>query len=622
MKRVAYLTAIVVALVTASAVFFLNSYDFKSEGSNFTITKASIDATVYQDASMDVISEYHYRFHQSGFTFLYQAINKKGIGSITDIVISQNGQPFQYVESRDCYNATLAPKTYCIGDEGSRYIIGWGIAGYSNGDNEYTVSYKAQDVAQVYRDFTLLDYQFIGDETPEPIRNISIDLHLPVDKARKDEVYLFGHNNYGGNINMVDGSHAQFEVPYNGPNTFVEVTTLFPSDVMKVMPKDQDILESRLALEKSFQEETKAKFKSMQQTGYMIYGVVILISIIVLLTALLHRKKYKPIDLMMPEYQREIDVTIPPAKAHAVYNIIHGKYQVSTAISATLLSLVYKKAIDLDFEGEDAVYKNNLDESIVLDETEQLLYDFIFGVMTNEDVITQKEFKKAVNRHGKQASEFYDRFDRVVKKSIKGYRDDMSQSSTMTFIIIGAIISVFATMLYYTYAGFVLMIMPLIVIALSGIAIILVAPSRLLTPKGQEQYDYWAAVHKFFKDFSRLDDYELPQYIMWEQYMVYAVALDVADDVIRQLKVSYPQYMNASNQPSILRTYMNVQLYRAFSRSMMGNVVTSSRSSYRQTQSVNGIRSSGRGGFSGGFGGGGFSGGGGFGGGGGGFGVR
>lgn len=622
MKKVVVLTAVIAALITLSAVFFLGTYDFKSDGTNFNIAKLNIDATIYEDGSLEVENEYFYQFHDDWFTFAYQTINKKGLSSISDVTVSQGGIQFKYVEERNCYTANLNANEFCVEDEGNRYVIGWGIEGYDRGLNEYTITYTAHDAVQVFRDFALLDFQFVGDESSEPFNNINIDLHFPVDASRKDELYLFGHNSYGGNIKLIDGSHAQFNVPYNGPYTFVEVTSMFPSDVMNVSNViNKDILEDRLALEQSFQDKDKEVRRQKQFTGYMVYGGLAIVSILLLLGAMSHRKKYKQIIFDLPEYQREIDLSVSPAKAHAIYTLKNGKYKVSTAISATLLSLVYKKAIEMDFENDDVLYRNNHDDSIVLDETEALLFQFIFGIVTTEETITQKEFKKTVTKKGKQATEFYTQFDRVVQKSIRGFKDDMSQSMTVTLMIIGVLLQIAAALIYGIFGSYVLVLAPVMIIAISTIAILLLSSSRILTEKGEEQYLYWAAVRKFFTDFSRLDDYELPHYIMWEQYMVYAVALDVADDVIRQLKVTYPQISDASSsQPSILRMYMNVQLYRIFTRNMMGNVVTSSRSSYRQYQSTV-SRGSGRG-FSGGFGGGGFSGGGGFGGGGGGIGVR
>ena len=51
----------------------------------------------------------------------------------------------------------------------------------------------------------------------------------------------------------------------------------------------------------------------------------------------------------------------------------------------------------------------------------------------------------------------------------------------------------------------------------------------------------WQAFRRFLTDFSNMDRAELPQLILWEHYLVYAVVLGVATEVIKQLPFVYPQ---------------------------------------------------------------------------------
>ena len=49
----------------------------------------------------------------------------------------------------------------------------------------------------------------------------------------------------------------------------------------------------------------------------------------------------------------------------------------------------------------------------------------------------------------------------------------------------------------------------------------------------------WNAFKNFLKDFSRLDKAEIPSIILWEHYLVYAVSLGVAKEVIKQLPIVF-----------------------------------------------------------------------------------
>ena len=50
----------------------------------------------------------------------------------------------------------------------------------------------------------------------------------------------------------------------------------------------------------------------------------------------------------------------------------------------------------------------------------------------------------------------------------------------------------------------------------------------------------WAAFKRFLEHFSEMQRHEIPSLIIWEYYLVYAVTLGVAKEVIKQLEVVFP----------------------------------------------------------------------------------
>ena len=85
--------------------------------------------------------------------------------------------------------------------------------------------------------------------------------------------------------------------------------------------------------------------------------------------------------------------------------------------------------------------------------------------------------------------------------------------------------------------------LPLIALAALLGGLLLIFTGLLLrrrTQAGQDQYAQWMAFKKFLTDFSNLDKSELPAMIVWEHYLVYAVALGVARELIKQLQLVYP----------------------------------------------------------------------------------
>ena len=153
-----------------------------------------------------------------------------------------------------------------------------------------------------------------------------------------------------------------------------------------------------------------------------------------------------------------------------------------------------------------------------------------------------------------------------------------------------------------------------------GVAVVLLACMVLLrrrTPEGAQRFAEWNGLKQFLKDFSQLQDAPSGHMALYERYLVAAVALGVADELVEALRVRIPEI---ANDPTFATWYVGSRTATGFgSFSSLGDFssglvggATAPRPSDPRPRS----------GSSGGGGGGGFSGGGGGGGGGGGFGAR
>ena len=62
-----------------------------------------------------------------------------------------------------------------------------------------------------------------------------------------------------------------------------------------------------------------------------------------------------------------------------------------------------------------------------------------------------------------------------------------------------------------------------------------------LTQKGIDEREKWVGLKKYMEDFSLLNEKEIPALELWEEYLVYATVFGIADKVIKQLKIVYPE---------------------------------------------------------------------------------
>ena len=86
--------------------------------------------------------------------------------------------------------------------------------------------------------------------------------------------------------------------------------------------------------------------------------------------------------------------------------------------------------------------------------------------------------------------------------------------------------------------------------------------TRTLTQKGVNEQEKWKALKRYMEDFSLLNEREVPELVLWEKYLVYATAFGIADKVLRQLKIKYPELMNESYMMS--NGYMYIYLMNRY----------------------------------------------------------
>ena len=127
-----------------------------------------------------------------------------------------------------------------------------------------------------------------------------------------------------------------------------------------------------------------------------------------------------------------------------------------------------------------------------------------------------------------------------------------------------------------------------------------------LTQKGVDEQEAWKGLKNYMEDFSMMKEKEVPELALWEKYLVFATAFGIADTVLKQLKVVYPQMMDETYMNANGYYYLYLMSHGNFSNNFIHSINTSITNTYN---SVNYSSGSGSGG--------GFSGGGGFGGGGG-----
>ncbi|MCJ7749945.1 MAG: DUF2207 domain-containing protein, partial [Armatimonadetes bacterium] len=125
------------------------------------------------------------------------------------------------------------------------------------------------------------------------------------------------------------------------------------------------------------------------------------------------------------------------------------------------------------------------------------------------------------------------------------------------------------------------------------------------TREAAKQLHRWQAFRRYLRDFSQLKQYPAPAVILWEQYLVFAVTLGVADKVIEQFKELYPQVADQAEAGSAFPHWVNAGGQPLAGMDSIGSVLSSFSSTLATATSSMSSSSGSGGGFSGGGGGGG-----------------
>ena len=91
-------------------------------------------------------------------------------------------------------------------------------------------------------------------------------------------------------------------------------------------------------------------------------------------------------------------------------------------------------------------------------------------------------------------------------------------------------------------------------------------PYYVLDQQGEDDLALWEAFGRFLDDFTTFEDKKLPEFSVWREYMVYAVAMGHGPKVAKALALKYPEAFSAETDPfddDMYRWLQDMALYDA-----------------------------------------------------------
>lgn len=592
------------------------------------------DAKINPDGSMDVVETWDIDIEETNTLFKTFKTDREKYSGITDVKVYEttNGMQKSFTEiNKLMYHVTEECYYGMINDDGD-FEIAWGVGlDNSSATKTYKISYTVEDAVSKHLDYAQLYWQFVGEDFGISSDKIIGTITLPGNALNKEEIKVWGHTEeLNGEIYATGLNKIEFTVNDFNSGRYVEIRTLFPTSMIAFSNRGNNtaILDSVIKEETVWANEAnerRARRDFLNGLITIVANIVlVLVSILFIRNMIKKKKKLKGMKKLIPTeniiYFREMPrKNATPAQAIYVYKKIKTGIQsdaIGKVFSATLLHLNMKRIIDFQVNknqnGKDnisIILKDKTGGTLLENRDEQVIFEFLLSAFSeyNKDEITVKELQNYIKKQSSKILELQDKIQNGTKEELRENKlqskEEEEKYGRVTLALVGYIMSLMFTIIFgavvaveinmYILIG----ALPLAVISLINTILTSIELSRvnIYTQEGVDESEKWKGLKKYMEEFSMLDKREVPEIVIWEEFLVYATAFGIADKVLKQLKIVYPNFESSIdvNTYSGMYLMMNTDFSNSFS-----NAISSSMSSAYSSASGGG------GGFSGGGGGG------------------
>lgn len=585
------------------------------------------DVTLNSDGTADVIETWRIRIEDTNTLFKTFKVDTSKYKEITNVKVQEvktSGNvnftrinQYKYHVDKNCYYALIY---------NGKFEIAWG-AHAENTTRTYKISYKIIDAVKNYNDCSEFYWQFISTDSAIPADVVEGTIKLPSSVSNIEDLRVWAHGPLHGDIEKISANTVKFKINDLASKTMLEARVVTPTNIFSknLNKSNTNKLNSILTQEQKWADEANAEreriAKQIETRTRIVIAVFIItnilglvLTIVIIKKIIKYHKELKNTPIVKPEqeydYFRDIpDETETPAGVGLLYYFKSSGLQVNMPkiISATMLDLCMKKYIEFEpVENKKNQIKVILKKDEIGDLTsdEKIVYELLKKVPKKEEKsFTMKEFEKYARNHSSSILNTFSKIEDVAKgneENKENYSKDLIKQANKWSIKGVGYIALFVVSI------FIMWILTLPALVASIYCFKISSRYNRLTEKGINEKAKWVGLKKYMEEFSMIDEKTVPELILWEKYLVYATVFGIADKVLKQLKVVYPQITDTEYMNSHGYTYMNLMYSHNFSNSFVSSLNTSLTTSYHSATNYS-SGSGGGGGFShgGGFGGGG-----------------
>ena len=412
--------------------------------------------------------------------------------------------------------------------------------------------YRIPDMVTNYNDIAQFNRKVIGGAWEDVLYDVDIRISLP-HPVEPGELQAWAHGDATGQVTIENDQFVDLSLDANPAETFVEANVIFPTYITfdNTNQVEEDRLQTILANEASLQREQEA-----QRERFLLISIImgIIGPIFTLFVLWWLRKKYmqtNPNPYQEPDYVYELPEDMSPA---IMMKAVFKKNPDAVDVSATILDLVrkgYLKMEELDLpRGFDYRLTKLKEPSDALFEHEKQLLFWLIDQTGDGQSVTFNEIEEsdASPKKAKRFNEEREEWVRTVAEDAQSYTVHYrAPHASLAFGLM--VVSVMASIILFVglvAAAFILDVAWLHVLAIVGVSLGIYTAYYYsqhppLTPEGDRAGKDWRAFKRMLEDVGDFRMEDIGSVGLWDVYVVYATAFGIAEMVLDQMAIQYPE---------------------------------------------------------------------------------
>lgn len=571
-------------------VFLLSLFTFiiftfsKSVYAANSISKISMDIYLDNNGNAQITETWNCKVSEG--TEVYHPYYNLGNSKIQNLSVSDETKSYETLSSWNT-SGSLSSKAYKCGfnNVSNGVEICWGISKYGN--HTYTVKYTITNFVSNLTDSQMIYWTLIPYDFSTSIGQVYIKIYSSF--SFNNNIPVWGYGNYGGTAYVYDGYIEMQSDGILNSNEYMTILVQFPSGTFNCLNNlnhDFDYYYDMSQEGAVAYENNSSSYNSAGIVFISILNIILTFLPFVLIFAVINSKasssqfdygtsgKAIPKDV---DYFRDIPSGNDLLRDYFIaykYNILKKKTDI---LGAIILKWLKDSLIRIEQKETGIVFKKD-NVVIVLNETsasnfsdyyEQELFKMLYTA-SKDGYLENKEFEKWCNKSYSRILSWFDRIlDEQQKKLVSEGLITIEEKSTFH---------------------------------------IFKSKICTATPELKQKALELAGLKRFLNDYSLIAEREAIEVHVFEEYLIYAQMMGIAQKVAAQFKELYPEILQSSSFYSYDNImFINMCAHRGIIKANTAKSIAEARA--RSYSSGGGGFSSGGGGggsFGGGGGGGGF----------------